>query len=171
MDSLAKVGFRFRVSAFGLRSCSVFRKGGGAVGASTPHIANILGCGKQDVLTEIRVLLATCFGAAGLQESSSVCVGMEQSQETDLSVKLTQEELTTNQKPLKTSPGLGAALQRALSLEASSASASSPEPAQDRSQFRALRELPLEGFHGRAVKFIASTTGSKMRSYGSRRRH
>ena len=45
-------------------------------------------------------------------------VGMEQSQETDLSVKLTQEELTTNQKPLETSPELGDALQRAVSPEA-----------------------------------------------------
>ena len=47
VDSLAKVGLRFRASSFAPCSYFVCREAGGAVGAIATHIDGILGCGRQ----------------------------------------------------------------------------------------------------------------------------
>ena len=50
VDSLLRVGLRLRVSSFDPRVYFVFRKQGGAVGATGTRVDDILGCCEQDVL-------------------------------------------------------------------------------------------------------------------------
>ena len=74
--SLAKVGLQFRFFSFDPWPYIVSRKNGGAAGAITTHIDDILGRGEPGVLAENRVFLGQRLGAMKVQELSSVNVGM-----------------------------------------------------------------------------------------------
>ena len=112
VDSSAQVGLRFQVSPLYPYLYFAFREKGGAVGDFATHIGDILGCGELDSPTKIRVFSEYRFRAVRAQNSIFALVGMESSQEGNFSVKLTQEEFTTNLKPLLTSPGIWAARQQ-----------------------------------------------------------
>ena len=55
-ESLSRVVLRFEVSSFDPRLNYIFRKPGGAVGATATQIDDILGCGEPDLL-----LKESCF--------------------------------------------------------------------------------------------------------------
>ena len=82
---------------------------GGAVGAPTNHIADILGRGEKDVPAKFRVCLGFHFGAMKLKGMSLVHAGVELSPEGDFSVKSTRGKFTKHLQPLPAPPGLWAA--------------------------------------------------------------
>ena len=84
----------------------MFRKDGGAVGASANHNDAIPGCGEKGVPSKNRVFLDHRFGQLKVQGSPFVHVGMELPQESDFPVKLTQEGFTSNLRLLPISPVL-----------------------------------------------------------------
>ena len=55
----------------------VFKGKGPAVGASTTHIDDILGCGEPGVMEKLRQFSELRFGEFKLQEKQFVHVGME----------------------------------------------------------------------------------------------
>ena len=115
--SLTKVGMENKVLPFGPCMYSVFREGGGAIGASTANTDGISGCGGPGVLGETQTYSGARFGVLKLQESSFAHVGIEVSQANDYSVRSTQADLTSKLAPLGTSPALWAAKQQLLSQE------------------------------------------------------
>ena len=88
-----------------------------ALGVSTTHIDDILGCGVPGILERTRQFLQKRFGGLKLQESDFVHVGMELSQGSDFSVRLTQLAFTGNLLPMDTSPILWADRQKPLDDE------------------------------------------------------
>ena len=88
-----------------------------AVGVFTTHIDDILGCGVHGILECTRKFLQKRFGGLKLQESDFVHVGMELSQGSDFSVRLTQLAFTGNLLPMDTSPILWADRQKPLDDE------------------------------------------------------
>ena len=95
----------------------IYDKSNVAVGAFTTHIDDILGCGVQGILECTRKFLQKRFGLLKLQESEFVHVGMELSQGSDFSARLTQLAFTGNLLPMDTSPILWADRQKPLDDE------------------------------------------------------
>ena len=102
--------------------CCVVREDGGAGGAIAINFDDFprpefLGRGERAVPSEARVFFGHCFGPLEVRESSLVHVRMEAPQESDSTVKLTQEESTSNSKPLPISPESRAIRQQLLPPE------------------------------------------------------
>ena len=82
----------------------VFGGDGGAIGALTTHIDDILGRGEPDALPETGTFAEYRFETMKVQEKSFALVGMGLPQEDDFSVQLTREEFAQNLKPIPTYP-------------------------------------------------------------------
>ena len=113
-ESFKAVGLLYKVSSFGPRLYFLFGETDAAVGVFTTHIDDILGCGMHGVLDCTRKFPGQRFGPLELQESEFAQVGMELSQGSDFSVRLTQSAFTEGLLPLDASPSLWANRQRPL---------------------------------------------------------
>ena len=75
--SLTQVGHRIEVSSFVPRFRLVCIRAGGAGGATTARIYDILGCGVADTFSGTRAFLEIRFGELKVLQKSSVHWGME----------------------------------------------------------------------------------------------
>ena len=82
----------------------MFLEADGTVGAITTRAGDIRGNGNQDVLSKTRVSSERRLRKPKVQKSPFVRAGMEASQKSDPAVKPTQEEFTSNLKPVLASP-------------------------------------------------------------------
>ena len=105
-ESIKAVGLLYTVSSSDPCLNFIYDKTNVAVGVFTTHIDDILGCGLHGTLEGTRKFLEKRFGPLKLQESEFVHVGMELSQVSDFSVRLTQSAFTENLLPMDTSPTL-----------------------------------------------------------------
>ena len=115
--SLREVGLQYRISTFDPSLHFVFDQKDVAVGAFTTHIDDVLGCGAYGILDLTRKFLELRSGPLEIQESEFVHVGMELSQGSDFSVRLTQSGFTESLLPMDTSPSLWANRQLPLGDE------------------------------------------------------
>ena len=111
------MGLLYKASSFDPCLYFIYDKSNVAVGVFTAHIDDILGCGVQGILECTRKFLQKRFGILKLQESDFVHVGMELSQGSDFSARLTQSASTENLLPMDTSPILWADRQKPLGVE------------------------------------------------------
>ena len=127
VESLAKVGLKFRVSSVGPRVFSVYRKGSGAVWDIATYFDDILGRGGPDLLSKTRSFFEYQIRDPEVQEKYLVRVGMELFQEIGFSVGLTQGEFAANLKPspppLCTGPPVSNRRPRRISSSASASQA------------------------------------------------
>ena len=89
---------------------------GGAVGAPTTHIDDILGCGERGVPSRLQTFLGSRLGEWELQESSFVHLGMDLRQASDYSVRSTKADFSSKLVLSESSPALWAARQQAAAL-------------------------------------------------------
>ena len=115
--SIKAVGLIYTVSSFDPCLYFIYDQSNVAAGVFTTHIDDILGCGVPGILERTRQFLQKRFGGLKLQESDFVHVGMELSQGSDFSVRLTQLAFTGNLLPMDTSPILWADRQKPLDDE------------------------------------------------------
>ena len=94
VESPAAVGLRFEASSSDPCQYFVRRSSGGAVGAITTHIDDILGCSGPELFLKAGRYPEKRCGELKIQEKSSarVCLGL--AQENDVRVTLTQEDFT-----------------------------------------------------------------------------
>ena len=115
--SLTKVGMENKVLPFGPCMYSVFREGGGAIGASTANTDGISGCGGPGVLGETQTYSGARFGVLKLQESSFAHGRMKLPQPDDCSARWTKADFSFKVVPRETCPALCVARQELLSPE------------------------------------------------------
>ena len=93
----------------------VFRGHGGAAGALSARIDDVLGCGRPVAFFNAHKFPGSRFECLAVQELSFVRVGVDVFRANDFSTQLTQENFTNALKPIPTSSTLWASRQRHLS--------------------------------------------------------